>query len=386
MSYQTTPAPSGMAGNGGLLRWDGTSANLTALPVTAGSPNTVTADWDAFREWYPGIKQGRLQVTNTSGEPITVTLQAASDSASGCWYAPSWADAPAFPTAGVTVPARQTSAIYTMGAYTAGTDGSCAATNNTDIWRGYLVVTPVNHPADARLVRLRLNPNMTVDVTNQAGGATTVSIQNAQQQLAAFGLWTVVVDTPAAPTPLSPPTVTGARVTPAETPGPAVYRFDVTGATFQLGTRMPNQIVIPPLTVQGSSTARPGPISAPWCRRRRRRSCRRGPVRAAGRPGDVLVGEPDRPARLPAHPGRDRIGGPSVGGGDVGGPAGPGRPDQRQRPPDRRHAARGVAAPVDSGIDQAPLSVQVLDNNSEPLPPTDPSYQRIYYRARHTTR
>ena len=33
-----------------------------------------------------------------------------------------------------------------------GGDGSCAATNNTDIWRGYLVITPVNHPADARLV------------------------------------------------------------------------------------------------------------------------------------------------------------------------------------------------------------------------------------------
>ena len=105
--------------------------------------------------------------------------------------------------------AGQSSAIYTMGAYTAGPDGSCAATNNTDIWRGYLVVTPVDHPADARLVRLRLNPNMTVDVDNQAGGATTVSISQAPQHLAAFGLWTVAVDTPAAPTPLSPPTVTG---------------------------------------------------------------------------------------------------------------------------------------------------------------------------------
>ena len=91
----------------------------------------MTPDWDAFRHWYPGIKQGRFQVTNTSGEPITVTLQAAPDSASGCWYAPSWADAPAFPTAGITVAAGQTSAIYTMGAYTAGADGSCAATDDT---------------------------------------------------------------------------------------------------------------------------------------------------------------------------------------------------------------------------------------------------------------
>ena len=57
-----------MVGYGALLRWDGTSAPLTALPVSAGSPNTVTSDWDAFRRWYPGIKQGRLQVQNTSGE------------------------------------------------------------------------------------------------------------------------------------------------------------------------------------------------------------------------------------------------------------------------------------------------------------------------------
>ena len=196
--------------------------------------------WAAFRQWYPGIKQGRLQVTNTSGEPVTVTLQAASDSSSGCWYAPSWADAAAFPTAGVTVAAGQTSAdYYTMGAYTAGirrqlrADGT--GTEN-DMWRGYLVVTPVNHPADARLVRLRLNPNMTVDVENQAGGATTVSIAPAPQQLAAFGLWTLTVDTPALPTPLSAPTVNASQITPDGTPVAAVYRFDVSGATFQLGT------------------------------------------------------------------------------------------------------------------------------------------------------
>jgi hypothetical protein len=33
VSHQTTPGPD-MAGDGGLLRWDGTSANLTVLPVT----------------------------------------------------------------------------------------------------------------------------------------------------------------------------------------------------------------------------------------------------------------------------------------------------------------------------------------------------------------
>ena len=110
----------------------------------------------------------------------------APDSASGCWYAPTWPDAPAFPTAGIAVPAGQTSAIYTMGAYTSGVDGSCAATNS-DIWRGYLVVTPVNHPADTRLVRLRLNAAMTADMVNQAGGETGVSIQQLTSDLGLQG-------------------------------------------------------------------------------------------------------------------------------------------------------------------------------------------------------
>ena len=349
VSYQTTPAtpdPPGMTGNGGLLRWDGTSNSLTAMPVSAVSPNTVTADWDSFRAWYPGIKQGRFQVSNTSGEPITVALQASPDSASGCWYAPSWADAQAFPTTGIMLTAGQTSARYTMGAYTAGSDGNCAATNNTDVWRGYLVVTPVNHPADARLVRLRLNRDLTVDVENQAGGATTVSIENANQQLAAFGLWTVVVDTPTAPTPLSLPTVTGQLITPAETPGPAVYRFDVTGATFQLDeASYANQMVIPPLIVQGSVDGTTWtdlgslvPASAPT-------------IVPQGSQFELQLGPAtfwwENPAGQPAYQ-YVRVGfgsgGPTANCTavieelrDVGGSAGPGRIDQPERPADRRH-------------------------------------------------
>ena len=124
-----------------------------------------------------------------------MTLHAAPDSASGCWYAPSWADAPAFPTAGVTVAAGQISAIYTMGAYTAGPDGSCAATNNTDIWRGYLVITPVDHPADARLVRLRLNQNMTVDDEPGRRGDDRVGPRRHRSIWRRSGCGSVTVDT-----------------------------------------------------------------------------------------------------------------------------------------------------------------------------------------------
>ena len=159
---------------------------LFELPVSAGSTPTVTADWDSFREWYPGIKQGRLQVRNSRGgsgqRPVATDHgDVARQAGFGVWLLVRTelgrrADVPDDGVLdGV---GGSTSDIYTMGAYTAGGDGSCAATNNTDVWRGYLVITPENHPADARLVRLRLNADMTVDVENQAGGPMAVSVRN----------------------------------------------------------------------------------------------------------------------------------------------------------------------------------------------------------------
>ena len=367
-----------LAGAGALLRWDGTSSGLTAQPVSAGSPNTVSPDWDSFRAWYPGIKEGRLQVSNTSAEPITVALHASPNPGYGCWYAPSWADAPAFPPGGITVAAGQSSAIYTMGAYTAGAQGGCAAaTDPTGAWLGYLVITPVSHPADTRLVGLRLNRDMTVDVTDQAGGSTTVSITNAQNQLAAFGLWTVTVGTPPAPTPQPSPTVTGSRVTPADWPGPAVYRFDVSGATYQLPTPHPNQVMVPPLLVQGSADGNSWTslgMLVPATE----------PVVAAGPPAQLTLGAAtfwwENP---PESAYQIRVGlGPAgvasqVALADLPPPAGETNLSGVQIAPT---SSDKTARPVASGVDQAPLSVQVLDANSNPLPDTDPSYQRIFYR------
>ena len=385
-----------LAGTGGLLRWDGTSSGLTAQPVSAGSPNTVSPDWDLFREWYPGIKEGRFQVINTSGEPVTVALQASSSPGYGCWYAPSWADAPAFPPGGITVAAGQSSAIYTMGAFTAGAQGGCAATDPTGAWLGYLAITPVSHPADTLLVGLQLNQNMTVDVNNQAGSSsTTVSITNAHNQLAAFGLWTVTVGTPPAPTPQPSPAVCGSRVTPAGWPGPAVYRFDVTGATYQLPApyQFGNQVMVPPLLVQGSVDGNS------WTSL--------GVLVPATQP-TVTAGSPGSPAQLtlaaPFVPGAEGIGPatfwwenppgqPAYQAIRVGlGPAGV--PSQVTLsdllPPTDGTNLSGVqiaatssdrvARPVDSGVDQAPLSVQVLDAEGNTLPGNDHSYKRIYYR------
>ena len=390
MSYQTVPAPA-FGGWADCCGGMGRLAISTALPIVAGSSPTVAPTFDAYRQWYPGIKEGRFQVNNTSGEPVTVTLQAAPGSSSGCWFAPSWADAPAFPTVAVPVAAGQISSIYTMGAYTAGPDGTCAQPPNSadnDLWRGYLVITPTNHPADTRLVRLRLNPDMTVDVGDQTGGMTTddppeatmsVSIAQAPQHFAAFGLWIITVDTPAAPTPDTPPTVAASQLTPDGAQYPAVYRFDVTGATYQLPGPYADQVVIPPLMVQGSAdgvswtdVGRLVPAAAPAIVPPHGDSgqLQVGPAtfwweNAAGQPAfqQIRVGfgsggpfsQVVNLADVPAPPAMS-VNGPQAGNGDT-------------------------LKPVDTGIDQAQVSVQVLDINSNPLPITDPSYQLLYYRT-----
>jgi hypothetical protein len=362
---------------------------MTPMNVTAGSTPTFTNDWEGFRQWYPGIKQGRLVVTNSAAEPVTVALQAEPDSSSGCWYAPSWADASAFPSGGfpnggLALAAGQTSAPYTFGAYTSGSDGQCAT--GGDAWRGYLVITPENHPADQRLVRLLLNANMTVDVaSNQAGGSTTAGVKALSVAGSAFGRWELTVDTPEAPVPQTAPTVAAARVsTAAMTSGPPVYRFDVSGARLALPLPYANQMTLPPLVVQGSQNGTTwtdlgsivpsvAPIIAP----------------TSGSSAVIQLGPStfwwENPAGSPAYT-QVRVGfgigtaqSAPVTLGNLPVPTDP--PSTNNQGP-QVSAPGMIAQPVDSGIDQAPLSVQVLDANGSVLPVTDPHYARLYYRQK----
>ena len=68
-----------------------------------------------------------------------------------------------------------------------------------------------------------------------------------------------------------------------------------------------------------------------------------------------------------------------------GPPSSPPDPTNVSGPQISAASSTGNAQPVDSGVDQAPLSVQVLSENEDgstgpPSPPTDPTDQRIYYR------
>ena len=370
--YQKTAAPN-WSGTGAVLRYDvvNSAGTLAPLPMsgTPGQPSTQvfqTADWNSYRNWFPGIKEGRFQIHNTSDVPVTVSLATGADSPSGCWYAPSWADAPAFPSGKLTVAAGQTSAIYTMGAYTAGPDGSCSTPGLQ--WRGYLVITPVGQEANARLVQLSLNTdsNMSVSVGDaagddgeQAGGSTTVSIAEGLPHFAAYGFWTITVSPPAPLPVATAPTLTGTIVTPTTMQVTPVYRFDVTDTSFTLAST-PDQILIPPYIVQGSNDR------TTWTDIGTLVPATRALDPAAGgaarrRAGDVLVGERDRSGELRRDPGHRGCRRDALDARDAGRPDGPDGADQRQlargrsdhrqhdRRPDRLRCRPG---PVD-GADHA---------------------------------
>jgi hypothetical protein len=377
-------------GGGMLMRWEGTSSPLKPLPVTidsSGSSSTVLPDYNSFRAWYPGLKEGRFRILNNSGEPISVTMHTRPQAGYGCWYAPAWADVPAFPSQPLSVAAGQTSANYPMGAYTAGSTGGCGASDPSGEWRGYLAITPVRHPADVRVVNLHLNRDMSgdngVDVSDQAGGSTTVSITHVhppnQPQVelgAAFGLWTITVDTPAAPTPQAAPSVTAYRLT-TTVPGRAdVYRFDVAPTTWSVpgaGAATPQiEAVIPPLDVQASldgvtwtsvgSFLPPGALSSA--------------------PGAVTIGGGsffwENPPNAPKYQYIRVLAGtlPSTAASlaDLPAPT----PETVTQITVTKGLNGNPATPEPNGLDQAALAVQ-LKNGSAVLPGSDPAYGSVYY-------
>ena len=146
----------------------------------------------------------------------------------------------------------------------------------------------------------------------------------------------------------------------------------------------PNQIVVPPLRVQGSMNGTDWtelgtlvPPTAPT-------------IVDSSTSAELTLGPAtfwwENPIGQPAYE-HIRVGfgpgGPALGSSDAGGPGAPSRDHQRLRPAIARTSRPGMATPIDSGDRQAPLGVQVLEATSSRWP-TSAEYQsnfpRIYYR------
>jgi hypothetical protein len=246
------------------------------------------------------------------------------------------------------------------------------------MWRGYLVITPVNHPADAQVVDVNLHRDLSVDVNDQAGGGSTeVSIVKEPQQLAAFGLWTITVTTPAAPTPQAAPVVTPYRLTTALSGRADVYRFDVAPSTWTVpGAGAPHpqiEAVIPPLTVQGSVDGTTwtsiGTFLPP------------GPLQSGT--GTVTVGGGsffwENAANTPLYKQIRVLAGSLVSAPVALNQDPPAAPSTPVRQITLSKGTTNTATPAPNGLDQAALAVQI-STASGVLPSSDPAYGSVYYR------
>jgi hypothetical protein len=371
-------------GYGAALRFDQAKASLSYLrlrPAAGSDTGDFLPNLDTFRSWYPGYRSGRFAITNTSADTVSVQLAAREQPGLGCWFAPGWADASAFPEQPVTIEPGATSATYSMGAATAGSDGACGADDATAGWRGYLLVTPSSRPGDARLVNLTLNENHTVDVSDQAGGGMTVSAAlTGHSPPTAFGTWTITVAGPPPPAATSAPQIRAARITSQGTgKGSTVYRIDVGSTQWSVpGAVAPHpqvQATLPPLSVAGSVDGTQYVTLGSFL-----------PLGTLNRSGSTLtVGGGtffwENPTGQPAYrylrvtAGADQVS--NVVDLNTADP-----PTLNTRITSIQVTATktavNTATPAPNGLDQAQLLITIAAGTT--LPGSDPAYQTVYYR------
>ena len=270
--------------NGTVLRWDPGNTALSHVSVTPNNGTSLTGT-TAFDNWFPGLKQGRLSITNSSAEDIDVTIKSSPSAGKGCWYAPDWLDANSFPDP-LTLGPGASSTDYVIGFLTSGANGNCFTTDTSGTKRAYLVISPSARPADQQILQLQVTSALKVVLcpldqsgtcNDQSGNGTTTTLSAGLGQLAAIGAYNITVNTSGAPTAAAKPVVKITQLTP-DTNGndnPAatspVYKLTVQPLTWNVpgltsttaGSRL--QAALPPYTVQGRTNGDAGPPSAASC-------------------------------------------------------------------------------------------------------------------------
>jgi len=370
---------------------------LKAIPIVTGG--AVSATENQLEQWYPEYGLGLLHVVNKIAGAVSVFMASRQDPKYGCWLDASLKQPPipAFPDAATPIAAGQTSPGYLIAALTGGVQGDCSSAEGVGEWSSYVVITPAGDPADEHIVKIQVTASRTVQIKSQAGGGLTAAVERTGDA-GLWGDWKLTVTGPAAAAAVTAPAVTGYRLTskpgpdyqPPAVPVPddpkrPVYRFDVTGATWQ-GIGAPGQVAaqLPPMTAQGSTDG-----GKQW-----RDLGRLMPVTAPARNGNTVTLGPasffwqDAPGATPLTDVRvvsgglasnvvhlDSLAAPPIHGGDgavpVSGlkvtPAQPG----------------GTATPLADGVDQAPLNV-TLDGSGGVISNDDPRYNLVYYRDSDT--
>jgi hypothetical protein len=375
--------------SGQVLRWDGRSTTLEALPV---APNGGTkTDVGGIRAWFAGYKTGSVQFVNQStSDDFELDFATRPNAAFGCWFAQDFEDRAALPNTAVDVEAGQSSAVYALAAFTTGSDGGCAATDFTGQWAAYVTVTPKGRPADRTVAKLVISRSGQLTVQSVGGGTKLVATkQTNPADPHPLGKWTIAIQSPGQPTPPSKLTITGTQLDPAGTTKP-VYRFDVPATSWTLPVSTPPRAdaVLAPLQVRGT-TANGTDVSL-------------GLLVPQGKPSRATSGtvtlskasfywqNPDVGQQITdiyVNAGSTSSAKVNLAGLDAKAPAaGTGTPitEVVVCPAVGTSKCDANADPFANGLDQAPLRIQLHYTNSNQkdavLDSSDPAYSRVYYR------
>ena len=360
-----------------VLRYSG----ATTLAAQAVQPNGVTTtDVGGIRLWYPGYKAGSLQIRNNAPDPVKISFASRPNAAYGCWLGAAFPGREAFPASSITLATKAVSSSYTIGGYTAGIGGGCAASDFTGQWAAYIVIAPLARPANTTTAKLVMSRTGQLSVT-AVGGALTLSASQVDKTTFALGGWELGIG---GPLPAKAPgaTLTATQLDPAGTERP-VYRFDLAATEWDLKFSTPPRItaVLPALVAQGSSDngktwtdlGRLVPQGQPT------RSTE-GSVTLA--PASFYWQNPSTGAALTTI--RVQVGqarSNQIAIGTIAAPAPATHVSQLAVcPASGGSDCSGTAAPFANGLDQAPLRVQVYGDDGQVLPVSDLNYGRIYYR------
>ena len=384
-----------------------------------GKQVTQLADAASYRKWFPGYKLGRIALINSSAEEVTVKLASDSAAGAGCWYEPS-NDPNAFPDVGVVLEPGQTqSQYYTVGAYTAGVgEGGCSTVpspqDKSGAWRGYLSITPTDRRADARLVNVQLNRNWTIDAaSDQTGGSITLTPPPAADPTPTgapgmpYGYQTFTIGGPPAPVPVpiapatkAAPTLTVHKLSgPTRNIGNGVYRLDVgsTAWTFTGSSSASPQIqaVIPPYRAQGLFNGNwfdlggflpPGPLRAKTTTDANHKVTTNVTVSPGTFYWENPWGTGTQYTQLRITLGADPDGVSSSSVTLAGAPTYGTPVNLSQMTLTPPTASANPVVP--NGVDAAQVTVAITPNtgatNPPALPPSDPTYKSVYYRAGST--
>ncbi|MFF7182969.1 hypothetical protein [Streptomyces sp. NPDC008121] len=225
-------------------------------PIALGKEKHAGNDAE-LRVWFPGYRSIKLKIKNDLDSPIEARLVSNSEAEyRGCWANSGVGSLPAFPSGSFSPvePGQQTPA-YSSAVLTAGPNGTCTKPESR---YSFVEIQPVGKPGLRSVVKMQYRPgDNELSLPEQIGGGA-LQISAESTGAAGLGEHQLVVSSAGSPLAVQAPDIAAKRLTvtsPDGDPNRPVYRFDVSGAAWQVPGADDHltETQLPAMTAQGST-------------------------------------------------------------------------------------------------------------------------------------